>query len=504
MVSRYTTAITDGCYMRSMKVLFVTSELAPWVKTGGLADVAAALPAALRAAGIDARILVPAYPALKAAFPHAPMLAALPAPGRQPHGAALRSAQTEQGTPLYLLECDAWFDRPGNPYLGPEGLDWLDNGMRFALLSRVAAQLAGHLSPLDWKPDVLHCNDWQTALAPAYLHYLPQVPQAASIVTIHNLAFQGLFGRELLHDIGLPDRAWAMDGVEYHGYLSYLKAGLQHANAITTVSPTYAREIQTEAEGMGMDGLLRYRRDALTGILNGIDKEQWNPATDEHLAARFDAGSLDRKAANTAALRTELGLAAAPGVPLLGVVSRLTEQKGLDLVAALMNELAALPVQLAVLGSGARVLETAFTAMAQRYPGQFAVRIGFDDGLAHRIEAGADMFLMPSRFEPCGLNQMFSLRYGTPPVVRATGGLADTVIDAADARGGNGFVFDEATPEALLTTIRRAVATWHRSRDWRQLQLNGMSRDSSWEEPARQYAQLYVTVASQSRRAVVR
>ena len=476
-----------------MNVLFVVSELAPWVKTGGLADVAAALPDALRAAGIDARILVPAYPALKAAFPDAPMVAALPAPEGQPYGAALRAAHTPQGTPLYLLECDAWFDRPGNPYLGPEGKDWLDNGMRFALLTRVAALLAGSQTPLDWRPDVLHCNDWQTSLAPAYLHYLPHEgkTQAASVVTIHNLAFQGLFDRALLRDIGLPDRAWAIDGVEYHGYLSYLKAGLQHADAITTVSPTYASEIQTVAEGMGLDGLLRHRSSALSGILNGIDTTQWNPATDPYLGAHFDHATISGKSANTTAVRTELGLNPRPEMPLLGIVSRLTEQKGLDLVAAIADELAALPVQLAVLGSGSRPLEAAFMAMAKKYPGQFAVRLGFDEGLAHRIEAGADMFLMPSRFEPCGLNQMYSLRYGTPPIVRATGGLADTVIDAADAKRGNGFVFSEPTPEALLETVQRAVKLWHDRKRWQKLQGRGMSRDLSWDQPAQQYAALY-------------
>jgi starch synthase len=474
-----------------MKVLFVTSELSPWVKTGGLADVAAALPEALHAAGIDVRILVPAYPALKAAFPAAPMQAAIPALPPHPHGAALRLAQSAGGVPLYLLECDAWFDRPGNPYLGTKGQDWPDNGARFALLARVSALLAGSRTPLDWRPDVLHCNDWQTGLAPAYLHYLPQPPQAVTVMTVHNLAFQGLFDHALLQTTGLPERAWAIDGVEYHGYLSYLKAGLQFAEAITTVSPTYAREIQTPAEGMGMDGLLRYRKASLHGILNGIDTAQWNPRKDPHIDTRYSARTLALKEANTTALRRELGLDDAPDMPLLGVISRLTEQKGLDLVAALAEELAALPVQLAVLGSGARTLETAFTDLAERYQGQFAVRIGFDDGLAHRIEAGADMFLMPSRFEPCGLNQLFSLRYGTPPIVRATGGLADTVIDATDVQHGNGFVFTAATAEALLATIQRAVDTWHERKRWRQLQRHGMARDSSWENPAQQYAELY-------------
>ena len=306
-----------------MKVLFVVSEIAPWVKTGGLGDVAAALPAALHAAGLDVRMLAPAYPALNAAFPDAAPLASFSALGRN---VSLRNATTPQGLPLYLLECGDWFARPGNPYLGPDGLDWPDNALRFGLLSRVAALLAGSDSPLDWRPDILHCNDWQTALAPAYLHYLPPATAAASVITIHNLAFQGLFGRELLPALELPGYAWAMDGVEYHGYLSFLKAGLQYADAITTVSPTYAQEIQTPEDGMGLDGLLRYRADRLSGILNGIDTTQWNPATDPYLATAYDIVRLDKKADNKAALRSELGLAVAD-MPLIGIVSRFTEQK---------------------------------------------------------------------------------------------------------------------------------------------------------------------------------
>jgi len=282
-----------------------------------------------------------------------------------------------------------------------------------------------------------------------------------------------------------------MDGVEYHGYLSFLKAGLQYADAITTVSPTYAQEIQTPEDGMGLDGLLRYRADRLSGILNGIDTTQWNPATDPYLAATYDIVRLDKKADNKAALRSELGLAVAD-MPLIGIVSRFTEQKGLDLVAGIADALATLPVQLAVLGNGMPEMEAAFRAMASRWPGQFAVHVGFDEGLAHRIEAGADIFLMPSRFEPCGLNQMYSLRYGTPPLVRATGGLADTVIDASDTQRGNGFVFGPATPAALLATISRAVALWRDNpRHWETLQRRGMSADFSWRVPAQRYANLY-------------
>jgi len=484
-----------------IRILFATSEIAPWVKTGGLGDVAGALPAALSAAGMDVRILVPAYPALLRAFPKARIVAKLAAPGGELPASKLRAAVTPDGTRLLLLDCPALFDRPGNPYLGSDGKEWPDNALRFALLSRVAALLGSQDNPLPWQPQVIHCNDWQTALAPSYLHY-DQRPHAASVITVHNLAFQGLFDPHLLGALALPLHAWAIDGVEFYGHLSFLKGGLQHAGQITTVSPTYAREIQTADEGMGLDGLLRWRSDSLTGILNGIDTDIWNPLSDRHLAAGFDASDLAGKAANKAALQRRCGLAQRADMPLLGVVSRLTEQKGLDLLPPLAAQLASLPVQLAVLGSGSSELEQAFAAMAKTYPGQFAVTIGFDEVGAHLIEAGADMFLMPSRFEPCGLNQMYSLRYGTPPIVRATGGLADTVVDCTPlslaAGNANGFSFHEASGDALFAAIRRAVAAWGEPQTWRRLQKSGMTHDWSWSEPASRYVVIYRQLSDSS------
>lgn len=470
-----------------MKVLFVTPEIAPWVKTGGLGDVAAALPPALRAAGIDVRVLVPYYPALRQAFPRPEAAVAASFDGFGAHfgGSTLRTATAADGTPLMLLDCDAYFDRPGSPYLGPEGRDWLDNHLRFGLLSRISAWLGSKDNFLSWQPDVIHCNDWQTGLAPAYLRLLPG-GQAATLITIHNLAFQGMFGHYALHELGLPASAWSMHGVEYYGHLSFLKAGLHYADAITTVSPTYAAEIQTDAEGMGLAGLLRSRAHSLSGILNGIDTVAWDPARDPHLPFAYDAARLAEKPRNKAALQAEVGLAVRDDIPLFGIVSRLTHQKGLDLVAAIQQQIADLPAQLVVLGSGERGLEEAFSRLATIHPGHFAVRIGFDEGLAHRVEAGADAFLMPSRFEPCGLNQMYSLRYGTPPVVRATGGLADTVID-----GVNGFCFRPDTAEALLASIERAARTWRNHKAWRRLQADGMARDVGWSNPATQYAALY-------------
>ncbi|MCX7170486.1 MAG: glycogen synthase GlgA [Proteobacteria bacterium] len=442
--------------MKKLKVLFATSEIAPWVKTGGLGDVCGALPQALRQLGVDVHVLLPRYPALAQAFPAAEVIAELDQLGGALPPASLRQAKTSTGLPLLLLDCPALYDRPGNPYLDPEGLDWHDNAIRFGLLSRVAALLGSAANPLPWQAQLIHCHDWQTALAPAYLKYLGRA-RAATLLTVHNLAFQGLFAATTLAELGLPPQAWQIDGVEYHGSLSFLKGGLQHADWITSVSPGYAREIQTDAEGMGLAGLLRWRSDCLSGILNGIDDDLWNPASDPQLTANYAAGSIHGKAANKAALQHRLGLAEDAGMPLLGVISRLTEQKGVDLLPQIATELAALPAQLAVLGSGSHELEQAFLDVAADHPGQFAVNIGFDEGLAHQIEAGADMFLMPSRFEPCGLNQMYSLRYGTPPIVRSTGGLADSVVDCVPAAlataTANGFVFHAATPAALLATV---------------------------------------------------
>ena len=477
-----------------MKVLFVTSEIAPWVKTGGLGDVAAALPPALRQAGCDVRVLVPCYPALRAAFPNAERLASLPSPGGQFPDADLLIAKSADGLPFLLLDCPTLFDRPGNPYLGPEGTDWLDNHLRFGLLSRIAARLAGTASPLDWRPDVLHCHDWQAGLAPYYLRFYEH-GGAASVLTIHNLAFQGIFPPQLLDDLALFGSDWHLEGVEYYGHISFLKAGLRHADALTTVSPTYAREIQTPAEGMGLEGLLQLRAGHLTGILNGIDTAIWNPATDPNLDANYDRDHLDAKLKNKQALQRESGLECRDDCPLFGVVSRLTTQKGLDLVAEIGDVLAALPAQLVVLGSGDKTLEAAFRDLATRHPGQVSVTIGFDEALAHRIEAGADVFLMPSRFEPCGLNQMYSLAYGTPPLVRATGGLADTVVNYAPAAladgSANGFVCHAATPESILGTAGLATLVWQDKARWRQLQRNAMAGDYSWSGPARQYLDLY-------------
>jgi starch synthase len=452
-----------------MRVLFVTPECAPLAKAGGLGDVSAALPAALRALGHEVDVLLPAYSEVLDKI----------------SGAAEEGRFVELGSECRLLrqgdfllaDCPPLYVRAGTPYQDPGGADWPDNALRFGLLSKIAARLAGSY-------DVLHCNDWPAALAPVYSH------AAKTLVTIHNLAFQGNFERTWLARLGLPEQLFSIHELEFYGRISFLKGGLVHAAAISTVSPTHAREIQTEDFGCGMDGVLRSRRDVLSGILNGIDTAIWDPASDPHLAERYDAATLERKQINKRALQKRLNLDPSDD-PLIGFVGRLTHQKGADLVVEAAAELARLPAQIALLGRGERSLEGALAAAAARHPGRVAVSIGFSEELAHLIEAGVDLFLMPSRFEPCGLNQMYSQRYGTPPVARATGGLVDTVSD-----GETGFLFERAEPSALTAAVRRAVAAWREPRRWREMQRAGMQRDFSWAAAARRYADLYSRLAS--------
>ena len=447
--------------------------------------------------GVDIQVLLPAYPDVLRVLAVDPAtvaaVATVPALGLLPE-AQLLAARGGQGLSLLLVHCPALFERPGNPYLGPDGKDWPDNDLRFGLFSRIAALLGTEKSPLAWRPDVIHCNDWQAALAPVHLVYgLGQ--RAASVVTVHNLAYQGIFEADSVARIGLPPESFTVDGVEFYGKLSFLKGGLACADAITTVSPTYAREICTEELGFGLQGLLTRRSNVLTGILNGVDTEYWNPSTDPMIVQRYDLRSLDNKRTNKRALQLALGLAMEDTMPVLGVVSRLVEQKGIDLIADIVGRVVALPAQFAIQGLGDRAIEERLRALARRYPRQVGVRVAFDEALAHMIEAGADLFLMPSRFEPCGMNQMYSQRYGTIPIVCRTGGLADSVTDcsAASLSAGTatGFSFAAPSAQALLETVQRALEAYRDPETWSRLQHNAMARDFGWDASAAQYVEVY-------------
>jgi starch synthase len=484
-----------------VRIAYAASEFAPLVKTGGLGDVAGALPAALRALGHDVRVVVPGYPAVVAGARQSRQVRTLDPLGRLP-AAALYEALLPGDVPAFIVANRALYDRSGGPYQDAEGQDWSDNVVRFGLLSRAAAALADGDGPKAWRADVVHANDWQAALAPAY-GVLRASRRVGHVITVHNLAFQGVFDPHWVTDLGLPPESFAMNGVEYYGRFSFLKAGLYYADAITTVSPTYAEEIQRVPGGMGLQGLLAGRRDRLTGILNGIDTVAWNPRTDRYLGAQYDDTHLDAKAMNKEALQREVGLTPARDTFLLGAVARITHQKGLDLLIDIAPALAALRAQLVVLGSGEPALEREFRDLAASYPGRIAVVIGFDEGFAHRIEGGADAFVMPSRFEPSGLNQMYSQRYGTPPIVHRTGGLADSVGDCTpagiDDGSSTGFAYGGDDAASLLTAVERAAVAYRDRVTWRKLQRNGMRQDFSWETAAQRYAAVYERWAPQPR-----
>jgi len=475
---------------QSLTVLSVTSEVYPLVKTGGLADVVGALPTALAPEDVEVRTLVPGYPSVLKALKD----------GHVAHeyeqlmgGPARLLAGTAGALDLMVLDAPHLFDRPGNPYLGPDGKDWPDNAIRFGALSRAAADVGRGLV-LGYTPDVVHCHDWQAGLVPAYLAY-SDGPRPVTVVTVHNLAFQGKFSAELLAPLGLPAEAYSLEELEYYGGISFLKAGLVFADHITTVSPTYAAEIRTNIGGMGLGGLLRKRGAAVSGILNGIDAFDWDPAHDGYIATPFDAKRLKDRVRNKLALQGRLGLDVSASTLLYGVVSRLTGQKGIDLLIEVLPSLVAQGAQLALLGSGDALLETALLDLAMQHPKQIAVRIGYDEALAHGMQAGVDALLVPSRFEPCGLTQLYAQRYGAIPVVARTGGLADTVVDANDAalaaRMGTGVMFSPVTTDGLLYALERTAGLWAQPTVWRNLQRRAMAMDVSWTRPAAQYAALF-------------
>lgn len=475
-----------------IEVLSVASEVYPLIKTGGLADVTGALPRALEPLGVDMRTLVPGYPAVHGRLESGRVLAHLDdffgGPARLVAGRAA-------GLDLIVLDAPHLYDRPGNPYLTPEGEDWEDNWMRFAALSFAAYELSRGIVE-GYRPQVAHCHDWQAALTPAYVAFNAPT-RVKTVMTVHNISFQGHYGWDIFNGLRLDYRAAREAAIEYFGGIGYLKAGLQCADALTTVSPTYAYEIRTAANGMGLEGLLQSRASDLTGILNGIDTDAWDPARDTALAQPYSASSLHLRAANREALCARFGLDNGPG-PLFAVVSRLTWQKGMDMLVDCADQLVAMGGKLCVLGAGEGELENALKGAAMRHPGNIAFMQGYDERLAHLVQAGADVMLVPSRFEPCGLTQMYGLRYGCVPLVSRVGGLADTIIDAneaaVDAGVATGIVFAPATTEALLEAIRKAIGLYGRPKVWQKMQRRGMKSDVSWAASAEKYADLYANL----------
>ncbi|MCC8932500.1 glycogen synthase GlgA [Rhizobium sp. 'Codium 1'] len=471
-----------------MKVLSVASELYPLIKTGGLADVAGALPIALAARGVDTKTLIPGYPAV---------MKAVKKP-RKVHEfedilderATLLEVRHE-GLDLLILDCPPLYERSGGPYLDSQGRDYPDNWKRFAVLSKVGAEIASGALP-GFKPDLVHVHDWQAALVPVYMRYA-EAPEVPSLITIHNIAFQGQFGATVFPDLGLPEHAWH-EALEYYGTISYLKSGLLTAHALSTVSPSYADEILTPEFGMGLDGVIASRADDLYGIVNGIDADVWNPSSDPLLASHYSATSLKKRAGNRAALVERFAFDGDDG-PIFCVISRLTWQKGLDLVPEVIDEIIDAGGRLAILGSGDSSIESALQTGATHHRGRVGMVLGYDETLSHLMQAASDVILVPSRFEPCGLTQLYALRYGCIPLVARTGGLADTIVDANEAAlaagVATGIQFAPVTTDAFRRAIRRTLRLYRDQRLWSQMQKQGMKSDVSWNRSAAAYADLY-------------
>jgi starch synthase len=479
-----------------LRVLFATSEAYPLIKTGGLADVSGALPKAisqLKQFSGDIKILIPGYSAVLSKLKSPQIGAKIEVLG---HACTLITGKMpDSGLSVIAIQNAHLYERADSPYNDENGVDWVDNALRFGVLSRVASLLCSKNSPItDWQPDLIQCNDWQTGLAPAYMKLVDK-STTKSILSIHNLAFQGCFDANWMKPLELPVENFQINGFEYYGQISFLKAGLFYADKLSTVSPTYAQEIQTATFGFGLQGLLQARKSDLTGILNGIDTHEWNPASDIHLTKNYSDKRITGKKAVKQALQQQLGLQIDADAPLLGVVSRLTYQKGLDLLPAIMPKLIKMGCQFAILGSGDKTLEASFSTLAERFPTQVAMNTGYHEHLSHNIMAGCDMFVMPSRFEPCGLNQLYGLAYGTPPIVSLTGGLADSVCDtntlSLKHNTATGFVVKNVTSASLLVTIERAIKIWHDKKTWRKIQRNGMQRNISWDSSAIDYLALY-------------
>ncbi len=472
------------------KILFATSEVHPLIKTGGLADVAGSLPKALADLGQEIRLIIPNYQTLQ--HNEQPRyICTLRVDNRDVNILETRLPDSE--VMVWLVDYRPFFDHPGNPYVDENGNPWHNIAERFALFCRIVTEVAMDRAYLNWKADIVHCNDWQSGLVPALLSLENSHP--ATVFTIHNLAYQGLFPSSTFYALNLPGQLWHHDGLEFHDMLSFIKGGLTYADRITTVSPTYAQEIQTPEFGYGLEGLLSHKHEILSGILNGIDLQQWNPETDEHIHTNYSSRTLKQKLLNKSALQERMSLPVDENIPLFGIISRLVAQKGIDLILACLQEMTELPLQFVLLGSGDKSTELKLQDFARLFPEKIAVTIGYNEQLAHQIEAGADIFLMPSRFEPCGLNQMYSQRYGTVPIVRKTGGLADTIKDALphhiEDGSATGVSFNDTTPGALLEAIKRTMILYKSKGIWKQIQRSAMKKDFSWQNSANQYLTLY-------------
>lgn len=478
-----------------MRILQVSAELFPLLKTGGLADVVGALPAALQSEGCDVRVLLPGFTPLLDGLHKPACLSDLVTPwGDTVH--LLYGDLGALGVKAYVIDAPGLYARPGNPYEDAHRHPYGDNHRRFALLGWVASLLAHGLDP-HWRPQIVHSHDWHAGLACAYLALSRdrRMPRVGSVYTVHNLAYQGLFSAHHLGELGLPPAAMSVHGLEYHGQMSFMKAGLYYSDRITTVSPTYAKEIQTPEQGCGLDGLLRERGSVLSGILNGVDEAVWNPAADKLIQSRYEAGKMAGKAQCRSALQNAFGLEAQSTRPVFGVVSRLTEQKGLHLVLAALDSLVAQGGQLVLLGSGEAWMEQAFRAYAENHPESVAVNVGYNESLAHRIFAASDVTLVPSRFEPCGLTQMYGFKYGSLPLAHRVGGLADTVVDCTledmAAKQANGFIFDDFSQNGFERAMRRAFALYARRKDWADVVSHAMRLSMGWQRSARAYVALY-------------
>lgn len=479
-----------------MDILFASSEAHPLIKTGGLADVAGSLPRAIRNLRHDIRVIIPAYQRILKQTDNLTLVAHLDIEGVDTPVRLLAGRLPGSTVKLYLVDSPVHFDRPGNPYTTSDGGPWPDNAGRFTTFCRAIQSVAEDSAGLDWQPQMVHCNDWQTGLVPPLLATRAQGP--ATVFTIHNLAYQGLFDWDTFEALDLPADFWSTEAMEFHDHFSFIKGGLVFADWLTTVSPTYASEIQTAEFGYGLEGLISHRRHNLTGIVNGVDYSVWNPGRDTQIPVQYNQRCLFHKTENKRALQEHFELPVDSSRPLFGVISRLVEQKGIDLILDIVPELVTRNAQLVILGSGDPLIEAAIAKACTEWPQHIAAFLGYDEALAHHIEAGADIFLMPSRFEPCGLNQIYSQRYGTIPIVRHTGGLADTVTDTTpetlENKTATGFSFTAPTATALQAAVTRALQYYQDPEAWQQIITTGMKQDFSWKRSAEQYLDLFEKV----------